>query len=1387
MDTSEELPKKVFKARKTMRASDRQQLEAIYKSKEELLKANEETKTKLCNGRHENGDSDSKASLNTNCMDDTDIDSINDVRLGPEELQGNPIDELTITQTSELSFAEKCLSEDKDLSPQDEKMDSIPAVAEDEQISTGSAENQVFVDVESKRDDTVESQSVELKQDSLIADKSCTDSQSLSEEEKTHSDGDSRSQEVPDESSLKLQSSSSSVREKEDHESSLDISEVAITSSIESVQEKNDCESSKMECAETESEIVTKDKLSESKSVGNSQLEIEEIIPILEKLAPEKDNELSNKQEIVPTVDSPAPKDSPLKDMQEEQMDASPSSSQTKEECNGNLPEEAFLVLSDEDEPEIEKKTESEELVPKNESPDADHKEQAADTRQKQESNEVMPRKRSKSEDMESSISKRCRFSGDEYEAALKVKITARGEIRQTLEKIVQQIIEERISSMQSAVFDKKLAELKNRVEKIECNTRHESLINGLQAKLMQIEKRLGSANQARNDSALKKAQEIPAPFQPEMQFDLSSKEKFKLAKKNEKHQFGKPTVETEQVPLHNSRISWNTCSQPAVEKRGVLFQDNRMVYITFHKPVTKKRQSSLHSRAPPDMLAKPVAKKQPIMLQGNKIVYNTFDTPITKKQAALQEALAPSDCVEAVPEKQEAVLRDCRFSDASDKPVTLKQQTPLQHNRSLHKSAVGKQQITLHNKFAKTILKHKVPLQDCRILSGKPVILKQQAPMQHNGILSNAFVGSFGDEQQVALQDNRSGKPLIKREVPLQDCRASAESGKAVILKQQAVLQYDRTLSIKHKSTADEQQVALIDNQTRCNSFGDTILKQHEASLKISRTSKSMSVQLSTEKQQVYDGMLVKQKQVLLQEGNSPMNTSRKPGTEQQHVILHESKTPCIVLGESDVGKPRVIFQENKTPCNTFGETTAENQRTVLQESRTPYNAFDEPAVEQQVPLPDNKAPKDICEPVPDNRKRVIIQDSIIPYNTKRATAWGVRAWDEWAKNRNNYLMENSMKCDESFLYVPILSHEITHDELNFWLCHFVEEVRRQDGSFYPPNSLRLLCCSILRYLRETCKRLDIDFFNKYNVEYTEFRTVLDRRMKQLKQQGIGTVRKQAQPYTEEEEEKLWQIVFQLRDAKSYSYAVYFYLCKVFGVHAAAEHNKLVVDQFIFGADEIGEYLEFVAKPYRDGIQRTKGHTRQYADLSNPRCIVSLFRRYLSMVPSDGPFYRRPLPGRLEFCQQAIGVHTLERYSKEICEAGDISGRHTGQSGRVSSVAALHSRGFDEELIKERMGNGSNAMMSYKKTQMKAVSDCLQPPNPLKKISACSQSSSSLRQQSVCAQEAMNIVTQPEAVVTNQEGLVKVELPCSTPSTLPMSSVKVAATPSYCAAKILQ
>lgn len=49
---------------------------------------------------------------------------------------------------------------------------------------------------------------------------------------------------------------------------------------------------------------------------------------------------------------------------------------------------------------------------------------------------EVSRRKRSKSEDIDNVHSKRRRYTGEEYEAELQVKITARGDINQKLQKV---------------------------------------------------------------------------------------------------------------------------------------------------------------------------------------------------------------------------------------------------------------------------------------------------------------------------------------------------------------------------------------------------------------------------------------------------------------------------------------------------------------------------------------------------------------------------------------------------------------------------------------------------------------------------------------------------------------------------------------------------------------------------------------------------------------------------------------------------------------------------------------------------------------------------------------------------------------------------------------
>ena len=96
-----------------------------------------------------------------------------------------------------------------------------------------------------------------------------------------------------------------------------------------------------------------------------------------------------------------------------------------------------------------------------------------------------------------------------------------------------------------------------------------------------------------------------------------------------------------------------------------------------------------------------------------------------------------------------------------------------------------------------------------------------------------------------------------------------------------------------------------------------------------------------------------------------------------------------------------------------------------------------------------------------------------------------------------------------------------LDNESLMHWMCRFVLEVRKKDGTEYPPNTLHHICCGLLRYLREN-GRGEIDFFK--DISFADFRATLDGDMKRLQSLGIGTKQRQAEPLTEEEEERLWQ-----------------------------------------------------------------------------------------------------------------------------------------------------------------------------------------------------------------------------------------------------------------------
>ncbi|XP_058662005.1 activating transcription factor 7-interacting protein 1 isoform X3 [Ammospiza caudacuta] len=502
MDSTEEPQKKVFKARKTMRVSDRQQLEAVYKVKEELLKT---TEVKLVNGKHENGDSDINSPLsNTDCTEvKKEINGVVDLCVNSEEGR-TACDEISETKSPE-SRAGNMANDIESKPPVLSSENVVPEQAKDTDIAVKcEAENGVG----SSKDNFHEENN---KKDHLDQRKNDIPSEG---ESKPVCDISDSSEEKGETNYLPVNSSSSGEEKRTEEVTAEEIvGEAAISSSMEADQEKQE---GSAEPAET-TVSKTIDEPSESILDNTDSMETDDIIPILEKLAPAEDDlSCFSKSSLLPVDDTVA-------DL-EEKIDnclGSPS----KQESNESLPKEAFLVLSDEDDPCDEKEELVEGILPNKsslpEEVEGERKKECEDKEEEEahkeeeiqiEKNEASKRKRSKSEDMDNVRSKHRRYMGEDYEAELQVKITARKDVDLKLQKIIQRLLEEKLTALQCAVFDKTLADLKTRMEKVECNKRHKTVLTEMQAKIARLTKRVGAAKED-----LKKRQEnvANAPVSP--------------------------------------------------------------------------------------------------------------------------------------------------------------------------------------------------------------------------------------------------------------------------------------------------------------------------------------------------------------------------------------------------------------------------------------------------------------------------------------------------------------------------------------------------------------------------------------------------------------------------------------------------------------------------------------------------------------------------------------------------------------------------------------------------------------------------------------------------------------------------------------------------------
>ena len=341
------------------------------------------------------------------------------------------------------------------------------------------------------------------------------------------------------------------------------------------------------------------------------------------------------------------------------------------------------------------------------------------------------------------------------------------------------------------------------------------------------------------------------------------------------------------------------------------------------------------------------------------------------------------------------------------------------------------------------------------------------------------------------------------------------------------------------------------------------------------------------------------------------------------------------------------------------------------------------------------------------------------VPVNTVKSTIWCTNVFGDWSKERG----------------IQKTLVEMTADEMNQYLSQFVHEAVKQDGSWYPPNSLYQLIAGLQRHLRES-GRPEIAFFDERSPVFDKLRKSLDARMKQLAGEGLGMERKTADPITREMEMELWEKgIFSRETGDGLLNIVYFYNCKFFGLRAGDEHRQLKVQQFSFGIMNDTEYVQFTgstSKTYNGGLKHKKHSPKVLKIYSvqelGERDMVSCYKYYLNLIPGEGPFYRRPCKplsaeSKPSFSKRVVGKNTLNGLVKRFCAEAGFFGNFSGHSGKVTCATELYINEVDEQLIQAQTGHRStSSVRCYKRTQedhILKVSRILQPP-PIKKSSSC-------------------------------------------------------------------
>ena len=358
---------------------------------------------------------------------------------------------------------------------------------------------------------------------------------------------------------------------------------------------------------------------------------------------------------------------------------------------------------------------------------------------------------------------------------------------------------------------------------------------------------------------------------------------------------------------------------------------------------------------------------------------------------------------------------------------------------------------------------------------------------------------------------------------------------------------------------------------------------------------------------------------------------------------------------------------ENSDTVPEVLNTTNRESERAVLAETTMDTNNLPAPD-ESRFPL---TSTDQIQETIKEAQNK----------NTKRSTNTWMRVWYSWAKSR---------QVNESI-------ETMAPATLDGVLQKFYLEVRKQDGSEYEPDSLKVMQAALERYL--STQKYPYSLIN--SLEFSSSRAVLEAKAKQLRMNGYGKRKNRALPYNSAEEESFWSSgLLGDHDGVALTNVNFKNLSEHFGFRGRQDHYDAYVQDFEVAwiqiqGRELAKCVRFNENPTKTrsgGLSAKHRKTPQemWATDGGPRDPVQLFEEFLRRRPlemrTSGPLYlaiiQRPKT-EVWYAKSRMGEHKLGSIMKTLAQTISIDGKKiSNHSTRKAVVAKLKKAGQPRHKI---------------------------------------------------------------------------------------------------------